>query len=102
MIVINDILKNQDLNSGVLIFKNDAWSKEFFGAVWESRHDFIPGEGCTKLAVYDGVQFNPFCDLYNLQCFKFCLKRFCLKSFLTAKGDCQIDVHTTGRNCTCL
>ena len=49
MIVTNDVTKNQDLNSGVLIFKNDAWSKEFFGAVWESRHDFIPGEGCTKL-----------------------------------------------------
>ena len=42
MIVTNDIA--QELNSGVMMVKNDAWSREFFGSVWKSRHDFVPGK----------------------------------------------------------
>ena len=42
MIVTNDI--KQELNSGVIILKNDQWSLNFFEAVWESRNDYIPGK----------------------------------------------------------
>ena len=41
MIVTDD--RKQELNSGVMMLKNDAWSSDFFEAVWKSRNDLVPG-----------------------------------------------------------